>query len=66
MDLTIHQASWVASIVYLGAMLVGPVAGFLMFRVGHKWTMIILTVPFLLGWGFILLADTPYLLYKGR
>ena len=37
-----------------------------MTRVGKKWTMIILSLPFIVGWILIMLAENTPMLYAGR
>ena len=37
-----------------------------MTRVGKRWTMIILALPFIIGWLLIMLAENAAMLYAGR
>lgn len=55
----------------LGAFLGGPIAGFLMDRLGRKSAMLLVGFPSLLGWITLCSAEFPkphgfYLFYVGR
>ncbi|XP_067008006.2 facilitated trehalose transporter Tret1 [Anabrus simplex] len=67
--LTKAQLSWVGSLLALGSA-VGPLAaGKVADRIGRKWSLIWLTVPFLLGWllkGLAEPCDSVEMLYAAR
>ncbi|XP_067006762.2 facilitated trehalose transporter Tret1 [Anabrus simplex] len=69
LPLTGDQLSWVGSLLALGTGL-GPIpAGILADRIGRKWTLLGLAVPFLLGWLLEGLAEaclSVELMYAGR
>jgi SP family facilitated glucose transporter-like MFS transporter 8 len=54
------------SFVQLGALISCPIAGFLSEKVGRKRTMLILSVPFVVGWMMVGLATTLSTLEIGR
>ncbi len=68
------DGSWIGSLLNLGALPSCLMSGYLMYRIGCKWSMIALSVPFTLGWALILLPlplDMSYdankwIFYVGR
>jgi len=64
--LSVEQQSWVAALLNFGAFTAGPVAGILMPRYGKKWTMMLLSLPILVGWFFLIFAINVEMLYVGR
>ncbi|XP_015912675.1 facilitated trehalose transporter Tret1 [Parasteatoda tepidariorum] len=60
------QVAWIGSIIALGAVLGGIVASFLGNRFGRKGTLMLNSIPFMLGWGFIAYADHFVYVYLGR
>ena len=65
------QAKWVSSIFNLGAMVAAVITGFLLSRLGRKWTMIINCVPMALGYVCLLLplwaeGANPSFFFVGR
>jgi len=58
-DITISkdEASFLSAVSNLGGMCVGPFAAILMLKFGKKWTMIILSVPFVVGWVLLVFAN---------
>lgn len=64
--LTTEQASWVAAVAYLGCICAGPLAGTLMPRIGQRWTMILLSLPFIAGLVFIICAEYAKDSYIGQ
>lgn len=54
------------SIEQLGALLSAPVVGFLMDRIGRKHTMMLLSLPFVLGWLLIGFATNLAMILAGR
>jgi len=67
-DITISkdEASFLSAVSNLGGMCVGPFAAILMLKFGKKWTMIILSVPFVVGWVLLVFANGLGMLYTGR
>jgi SP family facilitated glucose transporter-like MFS transporter 8 len=67
---TDSQQSWFGSLVTVGAILGGPMAGVLVGRLGRKSTIMASCVPFSLGWLVILVGGhfphEVWLLYGGR
>ncbi|PIK35539.1 hypothetical protein BSL78_27632 [Apostichopus japonicus] len=61
-----NSASWFGSLLNVGAIFGGPVAGFLIGSIGRKATLMACAVPFAVGWALI--ASVPYVwgLYLGR
>ncbi|CAG7784985.1 unnamed protein product [Allacma fusca] len=61
-------AQWIGSLVALGALISGPIAGFSIDFFGRKTTMMILSAPFVLGWMLITFAPAHNLamIYAGR
>ena len=64
--LSTEQQSWVAALINIGAIIAGPIAGFLMSRYGKKCTMIIISFPVFLGWLLLIFATNVEMLYAGR
>lgn len=59
-------ASWFGSVFTLGAMFGCPASGWLVDRVGRKLTLLVTSVPFLLGWLTISFGESLNVLYLGR
>lgn len=64
--ITKDEATWVSSLICLGALLQGPFTGYLMQRVGRRGAMIIMSLPLFAGWMFIIFASDVWMLYLGR
>lgn len=62
----IDSQSWFSSVGYLGAILGSLVSGTLVDVFGRKLTLMIATVPFLLGWITIAAAENTWMIYIGR
>lgn len=60
------QAGWFGSLLTVGAMIGGPIAGWFVEKYGRKWTINISAFPFILGWLSILSAKTFGWLLIGR
>ena len=60
------MSGWFGSLLTVGGMIGGPVAGWLVEKFGRKWTIGSSAVPFILGWLCILSADTVRGLLMGR
>ncbi|OXA48919.1 facilitated trehalose transporter Tret1 [Folsomia candida] len=65
-DMSDETKSWIGSILNLGALLSAPVVGFLMDRIGRKHTMMLLSLPFVLGWLLIGFATNLAMILAGR
>ncbi|KAG8227204.1 hypothetical protein J437_LFUL003410 [Ladona fulva] len=65
--LTTEEASWVSSLMTLGAML-GPLCGGICVdRIGRKYTLLLMGgVPAVIGWILVLLARNAQMLYAAR
>ena len=63
------MAGWIGPLFPAGAILVGPLIGFLVDRFGRKWTMVVLSLPNFLGWLLITISksmDSIIAIYLGR
>ncbi|XP_063925882.1 facilitated trehalose transporter Tret1-like [Zophobas morio] len=60
------QMGWIGSFVTLGGMIMCVPTGFLCDLIGRKKTLLLLIVPFAIGWSLILFAKTIVMLYLGR
>lgn len=60
------QWSWVGSSVTLGAAAVCAVIGLIIDWIGRKRTMLLLVIPFTIGWGLVIGAQNVAMLYVGR
>ncbi|CAG7831041.1 unnamed protein product [Allacma fusca] len=58
--------SWIGSIAPIGACISGPVAGFLVDRIGRKGCMLSMALPFILGWLLIGFAQSVDMILAGR
>ncbi|XP_046383724.1 facilitated trehalose transporter Tret1-like isoform X2 [Ischnura elegans] len=61
-----YQESWISSLLTLGAAAIALPIGYCMDWIGRKLTMIILAVPFVMGWALIVWATNVDMLYAGR
>ncbi|XP_022834751.1 facilitated trehalose transporter Tret1-like [Spodoptera litura] len=64
--ITRAEGYWMASVIALGAACACYPIGFIMDAVGRKKTLLSLTVPFVVGWGFITYAGSVKVLLIGR
>jgi sugar porter (SP) family MFS transporter len=64
--ITEDEESWIGSVVPLGAVLAGPIAGFGVERFGRKRSMLIFCLPFILGWLLIYTAQDIDSILIGR
>lgn len=62
----LQEGTWFGSIINVGAILGGPIAGVLMENIGRKATLMSCAVPFALGWAFIVSFVSLWGLYTGR
>ncbi|XP_071445142.1 facilitated trehalose transporter Tret1 isoform X2 [Hetaerina americana] len=65
-EVTSAQSSWVGSLMTLGAAAIALPIGYCMDQIGRKLTMILLAVPFVMGWVLIVWAINVDMLYAGR
>jgi len=65
-NLSEEEESWIGSILNLGALFSAPVCGILMDAIGRKNTMLLLSVPFVLGWLLIGYAQNLAMMLIGR
>eukprot|EP00095_Tigriopus_kingsejongensis_P000011 snap_masked-scaffold342_size201858-processed-gene-1.5 protein:Tk00011 transcript:snap_masked-scaffold342_size201858-processed-gene-1.5-mRNA-1 annotation:"nad-dependent protein deacetylase sirtuin-2" len=70
-EFTKEEGSWIGSSYTLGAMVSGIVTGFLLAKIGRKWTMVLMAVPFIAGWLLLCLTvplnlDQAFWFYIGR
>ncbi|KAH8405280.1 hypothetical protein KR222_001740 [Zaprionus bogoriensis] len=61
-----EQYSWVSSAMTLGAACVCIPIGFLINLIGRKWTMLLLVLPFVLGWALLIWAKNIAMMYAAR
>ncbi|RZB39696.1 Sugar tr and/or MFS 1 domain containing protein, partial [Asbolus verrucosus] len=61
-----NQMGWIGSFVTLGGMTMCIPTGFLCDLIGRKKTLLLLIVPFAVGWSLILFARSIIMLYLGR
>ena len=61
-----NQIAWFSSIVPIGAVFGGPLAGYLMDKIGRKGTMLTSIIPYMLGWGLIGFAQYFEMLMVGQ
>lgn len=65
-DISDEQFSWVSSAMTLGAACVCIPIGFLINLIGRKWTMLLLVLPFVLGWALLIWAQNLPMMYAAR
>lgn len=58
--------SWIGSLVTLGAALVCLIIGTIIQIVGRKLTMLLLVIPFTVGWALVIFASNLSMLFVGR
>ncbi|XP_044270984.1 facilitated trehalose transporter Tret1-like [Tribolium madens] len=61
-----NQMGWIGSFVTLGGMTMCIPTGFLCDLIGRKKTLLLLIVPFAIGWSLILFAKSIVMIYLGR
>lgn len=61
-----EEWSWVGSSATLGAALICLIIGLIIDRIGRKRTMLLLILPFTIGWSMIIWPTNIYMLYAGR
>ncbi|XP_034108147.1 facilitated trehalose transporter Tret1-2 homolog isoform X1 [Drosophila nasuta] len=65
-DVNDEQFSWVGAFMTLGAAVVCIPIGFLINFIGRKWTMLLLVLPFVLGWALLIWAQNVVMMYIAR
>ncbi|XP_065349056.1 facilitated trehalose transporter Tret1-2 homolog [Cloeon dipterum] len=60
------EFSWVGSVVNLGAAVSCLPTGFLVDWIGRKYTMLFISIPFVIGWAFIIWPAAVEMLIVGR
>ncbi|XP_071950741.1 solute carrier family 2, facilitated glucose transporter member 8-like [Antedon mediterranea] len=60
------QISWFSSLMAIGAIIGGPVAGYCLSHYGRKFTMMLCNLPLTFGYGLIASLDNVASLYVGR
>ncbi len=61
-----EDLSWIGGVVGLGAAVMCPVAGILIDVIGRKITMLLLLLPFTIGWFLIIFATNATSMIIGR
>ncbi|XP_037817851.1 facilitated trehalose transporter Tret1-like [Lucilia sericata] len=62
---SVEQASWIGSLFGLGS-LVGNLFGFLLNRIGRKWCLYLMALPYIIAWILIFFSKTYFYLYLAR
>lgn len=65
-DFSEAEVTWIASIMPLGAATATVVMAFCFDKIGRKWWMLILAIPFTLGWFLMVLMSMPLTYMVGR
>lgn len=65
-DITDADFSWIGSLTPLGAALVCLVIGTVIQMIGRKLTMLLLVIPFTVGWALVTFAENLAMLFIGR
>ncbi|KAH8388864.1 hypothetical protein KR215_002730 [Drosophila sulfurigaster] len=65
-DVNDEQFSWIGAFMTLGAAVVCIPIGFLINFIGRKWTMLLLVLPFVLGWALLIWAQNVVMMYIAR
>ncbi|KAL8174796.1 UNVERIFIED_CONTAM: Solute carrier 2 (Facilitated glucose transporter) member 8 [Gekko kuhli] len=61
-----NQASWFGSVVTLGAAAGGILGGYVVDKIGRKLSLMVCTLPFVVGFTIIIAAQNIWMLYVGR
>ncbi|GLV44377.1 nebulosa [Carabus blaptoides fortunei] len=61
-----EEASWVGSLIAIGALLSAIPAGYCADKFGRKNSLLAITIPFTISWAFIIKASAVWMLYLGR
>lgn len=65
-EITDADFAWVGSFVTLGAALVCLIIGTVIQVFGRKLTMLLLVIPFTIGWALVIFATNVSMLFVGR
>ncbi len=60
------QSTWFGSLISVGAMVGGPIAGSFIDLLGRKFTIMTCAIPFVVGWLIIAAVNNYIALYMGR
>ncbi|XP_037043722.1 facilitated trehalose transporter Tret1-2 homolog [Bradysia coprophila] len=60
------ELSWIGSSLTLSAAFTCVPSGYLIYWIGRKWSLLLLTLPLLAGWALILFAKTALMIIFGR
>ena len=66
---TFELAGWIGPLLPAGAILVGPMIGFLVNKLGRKYSMVVLCIPNFVGWVLVTISKSKnsiVALYIGR
>lgn len=61
-----QEWSWIGSLMTLGAAITCLFIGVIISKLGRKLTMLLLIIPFTIGWGLVIFATNVSMLYVGR
>lgn len=64
--ITIHEASWIASLSSISGFLSNIFFGLITCKFGHKAPLILLAIPQIVSWSLILFAQNVYYLYAAK
>ncbi|XP_060528180.1 facilitated trehalose transporter Tret1-like [Cylas formicarius] len=65
-DITTASLNWIGSIMPIGAVVVCIPIGILADLIGRKFTILLTTIPFVLGWALIIFSASAEMIYAGR
>lgn len=60
------QMGWIGSLTTLGALCMCILTGFICDKIGRRLTLLLLVIPFSIGWSLLIWAKTIEMLYIGR
>lgn len=64
--ITVQEASWISSLLTLGAFMGPFLSGYAAKRIGKKWTLLGVGIPFLIAFNMMAFAETVQLFYVAR
>lgn len=64
--LTVDQASWVTSLLHIGALIGNTYFGYISSNFGRKWPLLLTTIPIITSTLLFWLAQNVYYLYASR
>ncbi|ODM94060.1 Facilitated trehalose transporter Tret1 [Orchesella cincta] len=65
-DIQNYQKAWIGSLVTIGALVGACCSGYLIEKIGRKKSLLVVGIPYIIGWFTIALAHQIYMLYVGR